>query len=84
METEGGNYLNVTLKNKILSTETILQYLNNNEYRTRANQEGIRESLIGRSFKVSYAKKNYIIDDILFDRNPQRQDFTYENKTTTL
>ena len=27
METEGGNYLNVTLKNKILSQETILQFL---------------------------------------------------------
>ena len=84
METEGGNYLNVTLKNKILSTETILEYLKNNEYKKKDNQESIRDSLIGRSFKVSYAKKNYIIDDILFDRNPQKQDFTYENKTTTL
>ena len=84
METEGGNYLNVTLKNKILSTETILEYLKNNEYKKKDNQESIRDSLIGRSFKVSYAKKNYIIDDILFDRNPQKQDFTFENKTTTL
>ena len=84
METEGGNYLNVTLKNKILSTENILQYLEKNEYKKKSNQERIRESLIGRSFKVSYAKKNYIIDDILFDRNPQRQDFMYENQTTTL
>ena len=84
METEGGNYLNVTLKNKILSTETILEYLENNEYKKKSNQDFIRESLIGRSFKVSYAKKNYMIDDILFDRNPKKQDFTYENKTTTL
>ena len=84
METEGGNYLNVTLKNKILSTETILEYLENNEYKKKSNQEFIRESLIGRSFKVSYAKKNYMIDDILFDRNPRKQDFMYENKTTTL
>ena len=84
METEGGNYLNVTLKNKIWATETILEYLKNNEYKKKDNQESIRDSLIGRSFKVSYAKKNYIIDDILFDRNPQKQDFTYENKTTTL
>ena len=34
--------------------------------------------------KPTYAKKNYIIDDILFDRNPQKQYFMYENKTTTL
>ena len=27
METESGNYLNVTLKNKILSTDTVLNYL---------------------------------------------------------
>ena len=84
METEGGNYLNVTLKNKILSTETILKFLENNEYKKKQNQDNIRDLLIGRSSKVSYAKKNYVIDDILFDRNPQKQDFTYENKTTTL
>lgn len=40
--------------------------------------------MIGKSFKVNYAKKNYIIDDILIDRNPNEQDFTYENKTVTL
>ena len=84
METEGGNYLNVTLKNKILSTETILKFLENNEYKKKQNQDNIRDLLIGRSSKVSYAKKNYVIDDILFDRNPQKQDFTYENKTTTI
>ena len=75
METEGGNYLNVTLKNKILSTETILEYLQNNEYKRKENQESIRDSLIGRSFKVSYAKKNYVIDDILFDRNLKKTRF---------
>lgn len=84
METEGGNYLNVTLKNKILSTETVLQFLDSYKYKIKGNQENIRDLLIGRSFKVNYAKKNYVIDDILFDRNPQKQDFTYENKTVTL
>ena len=84
METEGGNYLNVTLKNKILSTETVLEYLEANKYKNKGNQDSIKESLIGRSFKVKYAKKNYVIDDILFDRNPKKQDFFYENKSTTL
>jgi hypothetical protein len=84
METEGGNYLNVTLKNKILSTETILEFLDNNKYKDKKNQERIRDSLIGRSFKVKYAKKNYIIDDILFDRTPDNTELNYDNKTIKL
>ena len=84
METEGGNYLNVTLKNKILSTETILEFLDYYKYKDKNNQEDIKDLLIGRSFKVKYAKKNYVIDNILFDRNPKKQDFNYESKTITL
>ena len=84
METEGGNYLNVTLKNKILSTETILEFLEYYKYKDKNNQEDIKDLLIGRSFKVKYAKKNYVIDNILFDRNPKKQDFNYESKTITL
>ena len=84
METEGGNYLNVTLKNKILSTQTILEFLEEKKYKDKKNQESIRKKLIGNPFKVSYAKKNYTIDDILFDRDPTKQDFNYENKTITL
>ena len=84
METESGNYLNVTLKNKILSTDTVLGYMEYYEYKKAINQPKIKEDLIGRSFKVSYAKKNYIIDDILFDRNPNNQDFTHDGKSKTL
>ena len=84
METESGNYLNVTLKNKILSTDTVLGYMEYYEYKKTINQPKIKEDLIGRSFKVSYAKKNYIIDDILFDRNPNNQDFTLDGKSKTL
>ena len=84
METESGNYLNVTLKNKILSTDTVLGYMEYYEYKKTINQPKIKEDLIGRSFKVSYAKKNYIIDDILFDRNPNNQDFTHDGKSKTL
>ena len=38
--------------------------------------------MIGRSFKVSNAKKNYIIRDILF--NPKNQEFLYNGKSTNL
>ena len=84
METESGNYLNVTLKNKILSTDTVLDYLEYYKYKDKKNQKKLLNDLVGRSFKVSYAKKNYIIDDILFDRNPNKQDFNYNGKTMTI
>ena len=85
METENGNYLNVTLKNKIIQNETVLDYLNYYKYQKDEKlQKEIKDELIGRSFKVSYAKRNYKIDDILFDRNPQKQTFNYEGKTVNL
>ena len=40
--------------------------------------------IIGKSFKVSYSKRNYIINDILFDRNPKNQIIHYEGTTKNL
>ena len=85
METEDGYYLNVTLKNKIFSVKNILEYLKQNNYKDKNNQSMIKKSLIGKSFKVDYAKRNYIIDDISFDRNPKNQLCTnYEGATVSL
>ena len=85
LETEKGNYLNVTLKNKIIQSESILDYLNKYKYQKDKDlQNEIKEELIGRSFKVSYAKRNYIIDDIIFDRNPNNTNINYEGKTINL
>jgi len=84
MLTEKGSFLNVTLKNKILSTETILDYLNNERYKDSRNQKKIRENLIGRSFKVSYAKRNYIINDITFEKTARTMEFPYEGKNISL
>ena len=53
METEKGNFLNVTLKNKIIQKNTILDYLNEKNYLNKKNHDLIAKSLIGRSFKVS-------------------------------
>ena len=75
METDGGNYLNVTLKNKILSQDTILQFLEKNKYKNKNNHEKLKEKLVGTSFKVKYSKRNYRIDDISFDRNPKNTSF---------
>ena len=84
MLTEKGSFLNVTLKNKILSTETILDYLNNERYKDSRNQKKIRENLVGRSFKVSYAKRNYIINDITFEKTARTMEFPYEGKKISL
>ena len=85
METDKGNYLNVTLKNKIIQNETILDYLK--QYKNLKDpkiQETIKENLKPRSFKVSYAKRNYKIDDICFEKNPQNTNFNYEGRTINL
>ena len=84
METESGNYLNVTLKNKILSTDTVLDYMEYFKYQDKKNQQKIKNDLVGRSFKVKYAKKNYIIDDISFDRDPKNEIFMFNGKSTQL
>ena len=85
METDSGNYLNVTLKNKIIQNETVLDYLNYYKYKDNEKlQKEIKDELIGRSFKVSYAKRNYVINDILFDRSPKKQTFNYEGSTKNL
>ena len=84
IETDSGNYLNVTLKNKIIQNDTVLDYLVNMDYTNKKNHENIRKQLKGRSFKVSYMKKNHIIDDILFDRNPKTQKFNYDGKNINL
>ena len=85
METEKGNFLNVTLKNKIIQNETVLDYINQfKNLKDPQTQEDIKENLKFRSFKVSYAKRNYKIDDICFDKNPKNTNFNYEGKTTNL
>lgn len=84
METDRGNYLNVTIKNKIIQNETILDYLKNFKYNNKGNQKIIKDELIGRSFKILYMKKKHRIDEILFDRNPENQTFSYDGKSINL
>ena len=87
METDKGNYLNVTLKNKIIQTDSILDVLEEKKYESKNNKTDIdiKEDLIGKSFKVSYGgEKKYKIDDILFDRTPKKQTFNYNGKSINL
>ena len=82
IETEKGNFINVSLKNKIESSENILEYLNMWNYKDKYNQNKIRKDLIGRWFY--FYKKKYKIDEILFDRNPVNQTLYSNGKTLTL
>ena len=85
VETDRGNYLNVTLKNKIIQNETIYDYINQYKYKNNKDlQNEIKIDLKGRSFKVCYAKRNYKIDDILFDKTPKNVTINYEGKTINL
>ena len=85
METEGGNYINVTLKNKILSSENILTIIKKKfKEQNKYDKVNIKKFLNKKKFQVSYSKKNYIISDINFDRNPNTQTFKYENRTVKL
>jgi len=81
VQTEKGKFLNVNLKNKILSAETILDFLEKNNYKKRENKQYIREKLMNKSFQVKYAKKNYKINDIGFNKNPVNTSFLYNGRT---
>ena len=87
METDRGNFLNVTLKNKIIQNETILDFMNNYfpDYpKSKQAQKDIKDELIGRVFKVSYMKRNHKIDDIIFDQNPETHTINFKGKTRNL
>ena len=84
VETEKGNFLNVSLKHKIVQGKTILQYLIEKDYKKKENKEEIREYLRKCIFKDSYIGKNYKIKDIDFDKNPINTTFNYKGKTITI
>ena len=71
VKTEKGNYLNVSLKHKFIRDQNLLQYIKKyGNLNDKSIQTDINNQLIGRSFKVNYAKRNYKIDEILFDQSP--------------
>ena len=85
METDRGNYLNVTLKSKIIQNKTVYDYIKQfRNINTQEQQKQIKEDLHSRPFKVDYAKRNYKIDDINFDRNPRTQTINRNGQTINL
>lgn len=84
MKTQSGTFLNVTLKNKILSSETILDYLKSQNYQKQASRKKIKDNLIERSFKTCYSNRNQVIDDITFDKNPSNTTINKDGHTINL
>ena len=84
VETDRGNFLNVTLKHKIVQSKTILEFLQENNYKNRDKKEEIREKLTKCIFKDSYLGKNYRITDIDFDKNPVNTSCNYKGETISI
>ena len=82
--TEGGKFLNVTLKSKILETKTIYDFLKKIDYKKKKNHETIKEKLINKKFQVTYSKRNYTIYDISFDKNPKNVEFLFDKRKIKL
>ena len=82
VETDKGMFLNVVLTHKFIRNTTLLDYMKQfGDINKKSIQEDINAELKGRSFKVDYAKRNYIIDEIDFDLNPVNKKLNYEDKT---
>ena len=82
IETEKGNYINVSLKNKIESTRNILEFLIGLNYKNPSNLYDIKNKLEGRWFY--FQKKKFKINDILFDRNPLNQTIYVDGKNISI
>ena len=82
VETEKGNYINVSLRNKIESTHNILEYLYALNYKNPSNYYNIKNKLEGRLFY--FGKNKFKIDEILFDRNPKNQTLNVDGKNMTI
>jgi len=46
--------------------------------------EDIRESFAGRSIKTGYNNKNYIVNDVTFDKTPKTTTFNKDGKSLAL
>ena len=82
VETEKGNYINVSLRNKIESTRNILEYLNALHYKDSSNYYDIKNKLEGRLFY--FGKNKFKIDELLFDRNPKNQTINVDGNNITI
>ena len=81
-------YLNVNLKNRLVSSKSILdminEFKNNNGVISNQNKKILQRSLEGKPFKGNFSKKNYKIFQLNFDRDPKNTQFNYDGRTVNL
>lgn len=87
--TTQGAFLNISIKNKILSTASCLEilqtkFMGKGSKLTKKDEDDIREFFIGRSIKTEYNKKNYFVDEISFDKTPKSTSFNKDGKNITI
>ncbi len=85
--TTKGAFINVGMKNKILSTKSaleIIESMKRSAKYTNQEQNEIRNYFTGRSIKTTYNKKNYIVDDVTFDKTPKNTTFNRDNNNINL
>lgn len=81
--TVDGTFLNVSIKNKILSSATCWEIIKDKE-KAKMSQDELREYFVGRQIKTTYTKKTYTIEDVSFDKTPTNTTFNREGKSMTL
>ena len=73
--------MNINLKSKFILKETIYDYLKKFKYKNNKNiQNEIKENLKRCCFKISYDKRKYKIDDILFERTPMNTTINFKGE----
>lgn len=71
-EQEGGLMLLLDVSHRVLSTKTVLEYMNECAQKSRQNfKDVIKKALIGHVVLTRYNNRTYRIDDIDFDSNPK-------------
>lgn len=87
VNTELGLYLNVQIKNKILSTASCLELIDqktDKKANKAVNFAYIKEYFLGRALRTIYSKRNYRVDDIAFDKNPSNTTFNWNGKNISI
>lgn len=87
VNTELGLYLNVQIKNKILSTATCLELIDQKTDKKANKAQNIavlKEYFGGRALRTLYSKRNYRVDDIAFDKTPANTTFNWNGKNITI
>jgi aubergine-like protein len=87
VKTELGLFLNVQIKNKILSTASCLELIDqkiDKKANKAQNIAVLKEYFVGRALRTVYSKRNYRVDDVAFDKTPANTTFNWNGKNISI